>query len=168
MQAGLSAQAGRGEALTGAMSRRKGAKAELALFKLLTEDLALDRPLMRNLAQTRSGGADGEADALPGWAIEVKNVKQLARPSWWRQAITQAAELGNGAKPVLFYRRRKLRGQAERECWSAVIPHELLPASLVAPSQRVPGPPQGVDVSYADAVAVMAALALCEVADGEE
>lgn len=151
------------------MSRNKGIKAELELFKLLSADLMLNTPLARNLAQTRrGGGADAERDALPGWAIECKNVAQLSRPSWWRQAITQAEDRGGKTRPVLFYRRRRKPGQAERDAWAAVIEAELMPGTLVAPNDRVPGPPAGVAVSYADAVAIMAAMKLCGGEHGRE
>ena len=85
--------------------RRKGARAELELFGLLSAGLGLGLPLRRQLAAARDGGSDAqEHDALPTWAIEVKNVDQLARPTWWRQAIVQAEREG---RHVVFGGRRK-------------------------------------------------------------
>jgi hypothetical protein len=139
--------------------RRKGARAELELFGLLSAGLGPGLPLRRQLAAARDGGSDAqEHDALPTWAIEVKNVDQLARPTWWRQAIVQAER--EGREPVLFYRRPLRRGCALATAWTAVVPLELAEAvfgrPLVQP-ERVPGPPTGCVLSFAQAVRLMKA-----------
>lgn len=146
----------------GRMQRDKGARAERELLALLTDDLALDRPLRRNLAQPRGGGADAELDALPGWAIECKNQARLERPTWWRQAIVQARRAGPAVRPVLFYRIPRKRGLPLREAWRAVVELDLLPQRLLAPRDRVPGPPSGIEIPYDEAVGLIAALILCE------
>ncbi len=92
----------------GAMSRTKGARAELEVLKLLGTELG--QALQRNISQTREGGAD--CLCVKGWAIEVKRVEQLSRPAWWRQAVAQALRVG--AEPMLLYRR-------SREPWAAWI-----------------------------------------------
>ena len=93
----------------GAMSRRKGAAGERELFALLEEHLGI--AIKRNLEQTRGGGADSYD--LPGYAIEVKRVEQLAVDRWWSQAVMQAGS----AIPVLAYRQ-------SRQPWRFVVPLE--------------------------------------------
>jgi Holliday junction resolvase len=92
----------------GVMQRRKGAAAEREALLLLSEELGTE--LRRNLQQTREGGAD--CLMVKGFAIEIKRQEQLRRPSWWRQAVTQAEQVG--AEPMLLYRRN-------REPWQAWI-----------------------------------------------
>lgn len=91
-----------------AMSRNKGASAELEVLRLLGEELG--QSLQRNLSQTREGGAD--CICVKGFAIEVKRQEQLSRPAWWRQAAEQAQRLA--VEPMLLYRRN-------REPWTAWI-----------------------------------------------
>ena len=93
----------------GSMSRRKGAAGERELFALLEEHLGI--AIKRNLEQTRGGGADSYD--LPGYAIEVKRVEQLAVDRWWSQAVMQAGR----AIPVLAYRQ-------SRQPWRFVVPLE--------------------------------------------
>jgi Holliday junction resolvase len=90
------------------MQRRKGAAAEREVLRLLGEELG--QTLMRNLEQTRGGGAD--CLCMRGFAIEVKRHERLSRPAWWRQACAQADVVG--AEPMLLYRR-------SREPWAAWI-----------------------------------------------
>lgn len=90
------------------MQRRKGAAAEREALLLLSKELGTE--LRRNLQQTREGGAD--CLMVKGFAIEIKRQEQLRRPSWWRQAVTQAEMAG--AEPMLLYRRN-------REPWRAWI-----------------------------------------------
>lgn len=92
----------------GLMQRRKGAAAEREVLKLLGAELG--EILVRNLQQTREGGAD--CLAVRGYAIEIKRQEALSRPAWWRQACEQAAKVG--AEPMLLYRRN-------REQWKAFI-----------------------------------------------
>jgi hypothetical protein len=90
------------------MSRDKGARAEREALRELGDRLG--EMLTRNLTQTREGGAD--CLCVRGWAIEVKRVERLSRPTWWRQACDQAARLG--VEPILLYRRN-------REQWTAWV-----------------------------------------------
>lgn len=94
--------------MSGSLSRRKGAAAEREALKLLGEELGV--ALVRNIQQTRDGGAD--CICIPGFAIEVKRHERLSRPTWWRQACEQAARVGG--EPLLLYRR-------SREQWRAFI-----------------------------------------------
>lgn len=136
--------------------RRKGANAERTIFALLTSELQLAKPLQRNFNQARDGGAD-DADQLPGWAIEVKHVAKLARPTWWRQAIRQAQ--GVGRQPVLFYRLRKARGAPETAAWRAVVPVAALTClpSMDAVHEVFCEAVHGADVSFDAAVQVLRA-----------
>ena len=84
-----------------ASQRRKGAAGEREFLKALGAELG--DILSRNLQQTREGGAD--CLCVKGWAIEVKRQEALARPTWWRQAVKQAARAG--AQPMLAYRRNR-------------------------------------------------------------
>lgn len=92
----------------GAMSRNKGARAEREVLRLLGNELG--QLLERNLTQSRAGGAD--CLCVKGWAIEVKRVEALSRPTWWAQAVAQARR--EGVEPMLLYRR-------SREPWRAFI-----------------------------------------------
>jgi hypothetical protein len=93
----------------GAMQRRKGQCAELALAGLLTEITGIE---VRRKVRQHEG--DHDLDGLPGWCIEVKRHATTPRASiaaWWAQAVEQA-QRSNG-KPALFYR-------ADRGPWRAV------------------------------------------------
>ncbi len=92
----------------GAMSRTKGAQAEREALKLLGAELGTS--LERNITQTRCGGAD--CLGVKGFAVEIKRQERLSRPTWWKQAVRQAAALG--VEPMLLYRR-------SREPWTAWI-----------------------------------------------
>jgi hypothetical protein len=92
----------------GRMSRTKGARGELELCRLLSEELGIE--VRRNIGQARSGGAD--CLELPGFALEVKRCERLARPTWWAQAVEQGQKAG--AEPIVFFRR-------SREPWQALI-----------------------------------------------
>lgn len=89
-----------------AKSRNKGARGEREVLKLLGEELGV--VLERNLVQTRDGGAD--CLCVRGFAIEVKRVEKLSRPTWWRQACEQAKRLG--LEPMLLYRQNMGRWHA--------------------------------------------------------
>lgn len=104
----------------GRSNRARGAAAERELMALLSEHLGIT--IRRELRQTRDGGAD--SDGLPGWAVECKHVKALARPTWWRQACAAA---GADRHPLLMYRQPRPRGAPLHESWIAVVPTELLP-----------------------------------------
>lgn len=85
----------------GAAERTKGAAAERALAKLLSDELGV--PVKRMLGQERDGGADICLGAL---RIQVKRCERLELAAWWRQTI---ADAGDGM-PVLAYR-------ASRQPW---------------------------------------------------
>lgn len=136
----------------GRSNRNRGAAAERELFKLLSEAVGLR--IRRRLGQARDGGEDGEG--LLGWAVECKNVRQMAVPTWWRQAL-RAAEAAK-AKPVLFYRRPKVRGAPETDAWTAVLLDELVPDAHGFKGRLVAGPPAGREVSFAMAVALIKGL----------
>jgi Holliday junction resolvase len=92
----------------GTMQRSKGARAERELCAMLEAELGLK--VRRNVDQARVGGAD--CVQVQGFAIEIKRRENLSRPTWWRQAVAQAATLGQ--EPMLFYRR-------SREPWAAWV-----------------------------------------------
>lgn len=144
--------------MSGRYSRNKGARAERELFALLGDDLGIT--IQRNLVQSRAGGCDSDAD-LP-YAIEVKNVKALARPAWWHQACEQAEKAGK--LPALFYRKPKGRGDDLRDAWFAVLPAPFaVPGCIVAapPGHTITtGPmpthhPLGLPMGYRAAVEVV-------------
>lgn len=90
------------------MSRSKGARGELELCRLLSEELGVT--VQRNISQARNGGAD--CLELRGFSIECKRTERLARPTWWAQAVEQGQRVQ--AEPIVFYRR-------SREPWQALI-----------------------------------------------
>lgn len=94
--------------MSGRRSRTKGAAGEREAFRALGDELG--ESLVRNLDQTRSGGAD--CICVRGYAIEVKRQERLSRPSWWRQAVAQAQALG--VEPMVLYRQ-------SRKPWRALI-----------------------------------------------
>lgn len=94
--------------MTGRRSRNKGARGEREVLKLLGEELGIS--LTRNLEQSRAGG--GDCLVIRGWCLEIKRQEALSRPSWWRQAVDQAARVGQ--EPMLLFRR-------SREPWTAWI-----------------------------------------------
>lgn len=51
---------------------------------------------------------DVVANGVP-WAIEVKNCKNSAIPSWWRQACSQTTD--THSRPILFYKRPRQQWQ---------------------------------------------------------
>lgn len=97
----------------GASERRKGAGGERELFRLLKDELGVS--VVRNLNQTRNGGADGEG--LEGVALEVKRAKQARIGPWIAQTVEQAERAG--AEPVLAYR-------VDRQSWRFVVRLGLL------------------------------------------
>lgn len=88
-------------ALTPGGSRTKGQGGERELCKLLSQLLKLEKPLERNVDQTRIGGAD-IVDLKP-FAIEVKRQQTLQINTWLAQAVSQATK--RNPIPVLVYRK---------------------------------------------------------------
>src|SRR4051812_15641975 len=92
----------------GKMSREKGKRGEREVFGLLSDLLGF--VVKRNINARR-----GDCDSLeiPGWAPEVKRVESWTE-AYWAQTVDQAERLGQGRKPVLFYR-------GSRRPWVAMI-----------------------------------------------
>jgi hypothetical protein len=112
--------------MSGRRSRNKGARGELELCRLLSEELGIE--IRRNIGQARSGGAD--CLELQGFAIEVKRCEQLRKPTWWGQAVEQGQRAG--AEPMVFFRRngepwqaliRTVDGGYREAAWPAAIYH---------------------------------------------
>jgi Holliday junction resolvase len=97
--------------------KEKGDRGEREFLGILTELLGLDEKLSRTgYSQSDKGGCD--CIALSGYAIEIKNCKQLTLPQWWRQTLKQAQDLNR--KPLLAYK-------IPRKGWKVVIPFADLP-----------------------------------------
>lgn len=94
-----------------ASQRRKGATAERELAKLLSDELGIE--ITRNTDPQRVTG--GDILTVPGYAIEVKRREVLSRPSWWEQAIRQAARVR--CEAIVFYRQ-------SRKPWRALVAAE--------------------------------------------
>jgi len=110
-------------------AKAKGATAERELAAVLTgwaKDAGITIALFRNLEQTRSGGHDLVGTEKYGMAIEVKRVEALAMPSWWRQAVRQAAAL-EGCDPVLAWRQnhKPWRFRVRAYVWPCNVPMVL-------------------------------------------
>lgn len=91
-----------------AMSRRKGAAAEREISKLLADELGIE--VTRNTDPNRVKG--GDILTIPGYSVEVKRCETLRRPTWWAQAVRQAARVK--LEPVVMYRQ-------SRKPWRALI-----------------------------------------------
>jgi len=86
--------------------KNKGASGEREAARLLVEwaaEVGVDIDPSRNLEQTRGGGFD--LNGVDGLAIEVKRVENMALPSWWRQAVRQADDVG--WRPFLMWRQNR-------------------------------------------------------------
>lgn len=87
--------------MTGRGRRNKGASAERELARLLSDHLGAS--IIRNLEQSRSGGAD--LLGVGAFALEVKRQESLSLGAWWQQAVDQAKR--SGMKPALAYRQSR-------------------------------------------------------------
>ncbi len=85
----------------GKSSKRKGARGEIELFKLLSERLGT--VVTRNLTQTRDAGCDSLS--VPHFAIECKRVETNFQNAWMNQAIASTDEVHE--IPVVFYRQSR-------------------------------------------------------------
>lgn len=93
--------------MSGAMSRRKGARAEVEVAAILTE---AGFPCSRN---ARNGlSVEDLAHAVPGVLFEVKRVERLNVGEAMRRATVAAAS--SDASPVVVHRR-------SREEWLATV-----------------------------------------------
>lgn len=91
-----------------ASQRRKGARGELELAKLLSDELGVE--ITRNTDPQRVSG--GDILTVPGFSIEVKRCETLRKRAWWQQAERQAARVR--MEPVVFYRQ-------SRKPWMALL-----------------------------------------------
>lgn len=91
-----------------AMSRRKGARAELELAKLLSDELGIE--IKRNTDPSHV--SRGDILTIPGYSLEAKRCETLRRPTWWEQAVRQAARVR--LEPIVFYRQ-------SRKPWRALV-----------------------------------------------
>lgn len=73
---------------------------------------------VRNLSQTRDGGADVN---ISGLSVEVKRQETLAVETWWKQVCRAADQ--NGTIPVLAYKQ-------SRKPWVFCIPAYMLLPSM--------------------------------------
>jgi hypothetical protein len=97
----------------GAISRRKGAGAEVDVVNYLREHGYPDA--RRYLAG--DGRQPGDIDAIPAVSIEVKNQKELALSSWLDQAVAEA----RSNLPVVVAKRR---GRTDVGDWYTVMRFE--------------------------------------------
>ena len=87
--------------MSGAKSRNKGARGELAVCKMLRENLGGE--FSRNLKQYQKS-QEGDISQLVGpYLLEVKNSPEGISniKAWWRQAVTAAERVG--ATPCLVF-----------------------------------------------------------------
>ena len=105
-------------------SRRKGAKGEREFCEWIRDLLDLDETPVRNLEQTRSGGAD--ILGVDPFIFEVKRVEKLSLRRWWIQVAKVGLQLNrNRTKdsvqlhPVVAYRQN-------RQPWRILISAKLL------------------------------------------
>lgn len=91
--------------MSGKSSRTKGAKGELEIFKLLSDELGF--VVKRNLTQTRGGGCD--TIDIPNWSVEVKRQENINLSSAWQQTLDQCAK---DEQPILFYRKSRVPWKA--------------------------------------------------------
>lgn len=85
--------------LSGAGARRKGARGENEVCKLLTEIVGTKH--VRNLDQTREGGGD---ISWGPFLLEVKTTETVSMPAWQRQAVASAEKRGD--VPAVVWRRK--------------------------------------------------------------
>lgn len=85
----------------GAASRSKGARGELAICKMLTENLGGE--FSRNLKQYQKSQEGDIAQLVGPYLLEVKNSPDGVSniKAWWKQAVTAADKVG--ALPCLAY-----------------------------------------------------------------
>lgn len=88
--------------MSGAASRRRGHNAERAVAKWLRGHGFPDAQTTRAKLGHDGATAPGDIDFTPGVALEVKDVKASAWPSWRAQALAEA----QGRIPVVVRRER--------------------------------------------------------------
>lgn len=85
--------------LSGAGARRKGARGENEVCKILTR--LVGEKHVRNLDQTREGGGDV---SWGPFLLEVKTTETVSMPAWQRQAVASA--VAKGMIPAVVWRRK--------------------------------------------------------------
>lgn len=96
--------------LSGAGARRKGARGENEVCKILTAIVGTKH--VRNLDQTREGGGD---ISWGPFLLEVKTTETVSMPAWQRQAVASAKK--GGDVPAVVWRRKA-------EKWWVGLPFE--------------------------------------------
>lgn len=96
--------------LSGAGARRKGARGENEVCKILTR--IVGEKHARNLDQTREGGGD---IVWGPFLLEVKTTETVSMPAWQRQAVASAE--ARDAVPAVVWRRKA-------EKWWLAMPFE--------------------------------------------
>ena len=92
-------------------SRTKGRAGEQEIVRILKDELRID--IRRNWMAQTAEKLHCDIMDVPGWAIEVKRHKTLARSGdWWTQACAQALQCH--PKPVVLMR-------ADRQPWQAMV-----------------------------------------------
>lgn len=94
--------------------RSKGGRGERECCQYLKQLFMLDFDPLRNLDQTREGGAD--IVNIPGFTFEVKRVEKLALRDWWLQVKAACIP---GTIPVVIFRQNKQE-------WNGLISAEYI------------------------------------------
>lgn len=99
-----------GNAMVDARSKgRQGEYEAITYLQLIVNSAFLDMgrldppELMRNLDQTRDGGAD--VAGMEWCVVEVKRQEKLQLPRWWRQVLKAAEK--SGGTPILMWRQNR-------------------------------------------------------------
>jgi hypothetical protein len=96
--------------MSGAKSRRKGAKGEREFCRMVRDEMGVE--FGRNLKQY-AHAQEGDTDPLGRFLPEVKNCARINERDWWRQAVAQAKK--RGLVPLLAYK-------VARHGWRIVVP----------------------------------------------
>lgn len=97
--------------MSGAKSRRKGARGEREVCKLLSENLG--GQYNRLLKQYQQSQLSDIEQLVGPYSLEVKNCAKLNLRAWWQQAVAAAEK--RGAVPCLAYK-------IARSGWRFVVP----------------------------------------------
>lgn len=97
--------------MSGAKSRRKGARGEREVCKLLSENLG--GQYNRLLKQYQQSQLSDIEQLVGPYSLEVKNCAKLNLRAWWQQAVAAAEK--RGAVPCLAYK-------LARSGWRFVVP----------------------------------------------
>lgn len=110
--------------MTGAASRRRGARAEVAVVNYLRQWWPDARRVLAG-----DGRQDRDVDFHPRVSLEVKDVAANAWPAWCRQAVAQSKP---GTIPMVV---RRTRGVTDPGRWVVRLPYhdELAVSGAAAP-----------------------------------